>query len=31
MVDDAIERVADEVGKILHPPTDNVVVPLFAR
>jgi hypothetical protein len=30
MVDDAIQRVADEVGKILHPPTDNVVVP-FAR
>jgi integrase len=30
MVDEAIQRVADEVAKILHPPTDSVVVP-FAR
>jgi integrase len=30
MIDDAIQRVADEIEKILHPPTDNVVVP-FAR
>jgi integrase len=28
MVDDAIQRVADEVAKILHPPSGNVVVPL---
>ena len=28
MIDDAIQRVADEIEKILHPPTDNVVVPL---
>jgi hypothetical protein len=28
LIDDAIQRVADEVGKILHPPSDNVVVPL---
>jgi hypothetical protein len=30
MIDDAIQRVADEVAKILHPPSDSVVVP-FAR
>jgi hypothetical protein len=30
MVDDAIQRVADEVAKILHPPSDANVVP-FAR
>jgi integrase len=30
MIDEAIQRVADEVAKILHPPTDSVVVP-FAR
>jgi hypothetical protein len=28
MIDDAIQRVADEVAKILHPPSDDVVVPL---
>ena len=30
MINDAIQRVADEIAKILHPPSDNVVVP-FAR
>ena len=28
MIDEAIQCVADEVAKILHPPTDSVVVPL---
>ena len=30
MIDEAIQRVADEIEKILHPPSDNVVLP-FAR
>jgi hypothetical protein len=30
MIDEAIQRVADEIEKILHPPSDANVVP-FAR